>query len=42
MNVLSKDMEFSSNNIKSIDIHKCSFFGQRNNSTDFCWKFDLK
>lgn len=42
MNVLSKDMKLSSNNIKSIDIHKCSFFGQRNNFTDFCRKFDLK
>lgn len=38
----SKDMKLSSKNSKGIDIHECSFFGQRNNSTDFCQKFDLK
>lgn len=32
----------SSNNVKSIDIHECSLFGQRNNFTDFCRKLNLK
>lgn len=34
--------KISSNNLESIDIHECSFFGQRNNFTDFCRKFNLK
>ena len=32
----------SSNILKSIGVHECSFFGQCNNFTNFCRKFDLK
>lgn len=35
-------MKFYSDNVESIDIHECSFFGQRNDFTDFCQKSNLK